>query len=258
MHENNREGLERLGARDPLSLQRLSVLPDGQLCYRMKRPSSSGATQLVLTPTAFLRRLASIVPPPSTNLVRSPVSSPPALAFARWGVPRKPAAAQEVSGSGPAVPARPSPPASKEHLRLPLQAPPLRSRPGLSPACAVRLTLQVHPNLTHAGPAPRRAWTPPPSARCADTRRGPHPPSRPSSLPPPPLLLPLPSPPKAAHRSLDPHLHSPRRLLLAAVREGHGHLIRHRLPSLLRARIPPTARGSRQASIERAAAGGSS
>jgi hypothetical protein len=45
LHENDVVGLERLcnyGARGPLSLERLSALPDGRLAYRMKRPSPTG------------------------------------------------------------------------------------------------------------------------------------------------------------------------------------------------------------------------
>jgi hypothetical protein len=57
------------GARGPLSLERLSALPDGRLAYRMKRPSPTGQTHLVFAP-AFLRRLAALVPPPRANLVR--------------------------------------------------------------------------------------------------------------------------------------------------------------------------------------------
>jgi len=73
LHENDVLGLERLcsyGARGPLCLERLSELPDGRLAYRMKRPSLSGQTHLVLSPLAFLRRLAALVPPPRANLVR--------------------------------------------------------------------------------------------------------------------------------------------------------------------------------------------
>ncbi|HZW88400.1 MAG TPA: transposase [Myxococcaceae bacterium] len=61
LHENDVTGLERLcnyGARGPLSLERLSVLPDGRLAYRMKRASPTGETYLVLSPLAFLRRVA--------------------------------------------------------------------------------------------------------------------------------------------------------------------------------------------------------
>ena len=73
VHENDRQGLERLanyGARGPLSLERLSQLPDGRLSYRMKRPSSAGATTLEFTPVDFLRRVAALIPPPRVNLVR--------------------------------------------------------------------------------------------------------------------------------------------------------------------------------------------
>ncbi len=73
LHENDVTGLQRLcayGARGALSLERLSALPDGRLAYRMKRPSATGQTHLVLAPVAFLRRLAALVPPPRSNLVR--------------------------------------------------------------------------------------------------------------------------------------------------------------------------------------------
>jgi hypothetical protein len=49
------------GARGPLSLERLSALPDGRFAYRMKRPSPSGQTHLVLPPVAFLRRGVKVV-----------------------------------------------------------------------------------------------------------------------------------------------------------------------------------------------------
>jgi len=73
VHANNRDGLLKLanyGARGPLSLERLCELPDGNLAYRMKRPSSSGASVLLLKPIELLRKLAALVPPPRTNLLR--------------------------------------------------------------------------------------------------------------------------------------------------------------------------------------------
>ncbi|MHC4092835.1 MAG: transposase [Planctomycetota bacterium] len=71
----HRKGLERLcryALRSSFSLQRLSVLPDGQVCYRLKRPwpTAGGATELVLDPVDFLRRLARLIPAPRANLVR--------------------------------------------------------------------------------------------------------------------------------------------------------------------------------------------
>ncbi len=65
LHANDREGLEKLcgyGARPPFALERLSALPDGRICYRLKRPTSDGRTELLLAPTEFLRKLASLIP----------------------------------------------------------------------------------------------------------------------------------------------------------------------------------------------------
>ena len=66
LHANDREGLEKLcgyGARPPFALERLSVLPDGRVCYRLKRPIADGRTELLLAPTEFL--LSSMAIPPA-------------------------------------------------------------------------------------------------------------------------------------------------------------------------------------------------
>jgi len=72
---HNRAGLERLcryGLRSSFSLARLSVLDDGKVRYRLKRPwpRPGGATELLLDPVAFLRRLVALVPSPRSNQVR--------------------------------------------------------------------------------------------------------------------------------------------------------------------------------------------
>jgi hypothetical protein len=61
-----RERLLRYCARPPLALERLSVLEDGRICYRIK---DSDQIRL-MTPTQFLARLAALVPPPRHPLVR--------------------------------------------------------------------------------------------------------------------------------------------------------------------------------------------
>ena len=69
----DREGLERLcryGLRSPLSLERLSVDPDGQVHYQLRRPWFDGRTEIVLDPLAFMRRLSALIPAPYANLVR--------------------------------------------------------------------------------------------------------------------------------------------------------------------------------------------
>jgi hypothetical protein len=81
--EDDREGLERLcryGLRSPFSQERLSLLPDGRVVYRLARPwpTPTGRTELVLDPVDFLRRLAALIPAPYRNMVRWPSSPTPA------------------------------------------------------------------------------------------------------------------------------------------------------------------------------------
>lgn len=68
----DREGRERLlryCARPPLSLERLSVLADGRVAYRIKNPRGQ-QTHRVMSPIQFLARLCALIPPPRHPLVR--------------------------------------------------------------------------------------------------------------------------------------------------------------------------------------------
>ena len=69
----DRDRLERLCryvARPPVASERLSALPDGRLCYRLKNRWRDGTTHLVLDPSELIQRLAVLIPPPRANLVR--------------------------------------------------------------------------------------------------------------------------------------------------------------------------------------------
>ena len=71
--QGDRKALERLlryGARPAFSQTRLSMLANGNVCYRLRKPYFTGQTEVVLPPVAFLRRLASLIPPPRTHMVR--------------------------------------------------------------------------------------------------------------------------------------------------------------------------------------------
>jgi hypothetical protein len=73
VHEHDRAARERLcfyGARGALALSRLRELPDGRLCYRLRRPQRNGATELHLTGVELLQKLAPLIPPPRQNLTR--------------------------------------------------------------------------------------------------------------------------------------------------------------------------------------------
>ncbi len=69
----DREGVERLCRyvlRPPVAEDRLERLSDGNILYRFRHPRSNGATYAVFTPVEFLEKLAAIVPPPRSHLVK--------------------------------------------------------------------------------------------------------------------------------------------------------------------------------------------
>jgi len=71
--EHDREGLERLcryGARPAFAGERITLTEGGLVSYRLKKRWPDGRTHLRLSPTAFLRRLAGILPPPRARRPR--------------------------------------------------------------------------------------------------------------------------------------------------------------------------------------------
>jgi hypothetical protein len=67
---HGRELLLRYCARPPIALGRLSKLPDGRIAYRLKKPWRPDQTHVVFTPLEFLARVAALVPPPRSPLIR--------------------------------------------------------------------------------------------------------------------------------------------------------------------------------------------
>jgi hypothetical protein len=71
--KRDRNGLERLcryGARPMLSLERLALAASGKVTYPRKYPSKWGETMLELDPLEFLERVATLIPPMRSHLVR--------------------------------------------------------------------------------------------------------------------------------------------------------------------------------------------
>jgi len=64
------ERLLRYGSRPPFAQKRLSVTPSGKVRLKLRKPYYTGQTELMLEPTAFLRRLFAIIPPPRWHLTR--------------------------------------------------------------------------------------------------------------------------------------------------------------------------------------------
>ncbi len=69
----DRQGLERLCRyvlRPPFAGDRIERLGDGRIRYGFRRPRPDGSTHVVLEPVEFLEKLAALVPPPRSHLVR--------------------------------------------------------------------------------------------------------------------------------------------------------------------------------------------
>jgi hypothetical protein len=64
------ERLARYAGRPPLSTERLSMLADGRLLYRLKRRWRDGTTHVIYEPLELMERLAALVHPPRFNITR--------------------------------------------------------------------------------------------------------------------------------------------------------------------------------------------
>ena len=97
------ERLLRYAARPPLSTERLSLLPDGRLLYRLKRRWSNGTTHVIYEPMELMERLAALVPPPRFNITRFYGVLAPAATFRPFIVPEDKTA---IAPTHPCCPAR--------------------------------------------------------------------------------------------------------------------------------------------------------
>jgi hypothetical protein len=92
----------RYAARPPLSTERLSLLPDGRLLYRLKRRWSDGTTHVIYEPMELMERLAALVPPPRFNMTRFYGVLAPAATFRPFIVPKDKAAIAPMHPGCPA------------------------------------------------------------------------------------------------------------------------------------------------------------
>ena len=88
------ERLARYAGRPALATERLSLLPDGRLLYRLKHRWRDGTTHVIYEPLELLERLAALVPPPRFNVTRYFGVLPPAATFRSRVVP-------EIEAHGP-------------------------------------------------------------------------------------------------------------------------------------------------------------
>jgi hypothetical protein len=99
--------------RPPLSDERLRRAPAGDVVLQLRRPWADGTRDLVFTPTAFLERLAVLVPRPRVNLVLYHGVLAPRAAWRSEVVPR-PAAVAPAAGAGQDVASTSEPLAARE------------------------------------------------------------------------------------------------------------------------------------------------
>ena len=91
--EGCRAQLERLcryAARPPIAEERLSLLPDGRVSYRLKRRWRDGSTSVVLEPLTLIERLCTLIPRPRHMLVTYHGVFAPAAGYRHRVVPPPP------------------------------------------------------------------------------------------------------------------------------------------------------------------------
>ena len=76
------ERLARYVSRPAVSVERLTLTPQGDVHYRLKSPYRDGTTHVLLEPLDFLAQLTALVPPPRVHLTRLPRRLRPACGAA--------------------------------------------------------------------------------------------------------------------------------------------------------------------------------
>jgi hypothetical protein len=81
------EPLARYAGRPPVATERLSVLPDGRLLYRLRHRWRDGTTHMVFESHELVERLAALEPPPKCTLIRYHGVLAPSAAFTPLIIP---------------------------------------------------------------------------------------------------------------------------------------------------------------------------
>jgi hypothetical protein len=102
------ERLVRYAGRPPLATERLSLLPDGRLLYRLKRSWRDGTSHVIFEPAELVEKLAALVPPPRFNLARYHGILAPSAGWRPLIVPESPACDATTHRDCPAVTSDPA------------------------------------------------------------------------------------------------------------------------------------------------------
>ena len=108
---HDKKALERLCRyllRPPLSHDRLKLLGNGNVQLRLKTAWNDGTTHLEFEPLDFMSKLAALVPPPRTHLVRYAGVFAPNHKLRKWVIPKPPEkAVAECDGHTAKTPPKP-------------------------------------------------------------------------------------------------------------------------------------------------------
>ena len=66
------EGLCKYVLRPPIAEERLSILGNGDVSYRLKKRWNDGTSHIIYTQMEFMEKLAALIPPPRAHQVRFP------------------------------------------------------------------------------------------------------------------------------------------------------------------------------------------
>jgi len=115
----------RYAGRPPLAGERLSLLPDGRLLYRLKHRWRDGTMHVICEPLELMERLAALIPPPRLNLTRYSGVLAPAAAFRPLVVPEgeTPSATAHAGCRGGVAAAKSDPGEANKKRRLPRNYP---------------------------------------------------------------------------------------------------------------------------------------
>jgi Putative transposase/Transposase zinc-binding domain len=111
------ERILRYAGRPPLATERLSLLPDGRLLYRLKRRWRDGTSHVIFEPLELTEKLAALVPPPRFNLVRYHGVLDPSAGFRSLIIPESESSASPAHPHCPAGEQGPAPRAEKSAKR---------------------------------------------------------------------------------------------------------------------------------------------
>ncbi|HTQ47413.1 MAG TPA: transposase [Polyangiaceae bacterium] len=100
------EHLARYLARPPIATDRLTLLPDGRVALRFKRPFTDGTEAVAFTPFELIERLLPLIPRPRKHTIRFHGILAPAAGYRSKVVP---AADTSKSPKGTPGPERPTP-----------------------------------------------------------------------------------------------------------------------------------------------------